>query len=380
MKRVFLLVLDSVGIGALPDAADFGDEGTNTLKSASRYEKFDLPNLASLGLGKIEGVDFVKGDFTRSANSVYGRMIEKSRGKDTTVGHWELAGLVSRRPLPTYPDGFPEEVIAEFSRRIGRGVLCNKPYSGTEVIHDYGEEHIRTGDVIVYTSADSVFQIAAHEDVIPLAELYRICEIAREMLQGEHAVGRVIARPFIGEYPSYTRTAGRHDYSLEPTGVTLLDRLKEAGFDVIGVGKISDIFAGRGITESYPDKGNEACMARTAELAGRDFNGLCFVNLVDFDMVYGHRRDCDGYGEALCRFDGWLGDFLPRLGEDDMLIITADHGCDPGFTKTTDHTREYVPYIAYGKRTVGGSVGTKPGFTFVADSVAESLGLCGWSE
>lgn len=380
MKRVFLIVLDSVGIGALPDAADFGDEGTNTLESASRYEKFDLPNLASLGLGKIEGVTCVKGECTRAANSAYGRMIERSRGKDTTVGHWELAGVVSDRPLPTYPDGFPEEVIAEFSRRIGRGVLCNKTYSGTEVIRDYGEEHIRTGNVIVYTSADSVFQIAAHEDVIPLEELYDICITAREMLKGEHAVGRVIARPFNGEHP-FTRTAGRHDYSLEPTGVTILDKLSEAGYDVIGVGKISDIFADRGITESYPDKGNEACMARTMELTDRDFNGLCFVNLVDFDMVYGHRRDCEGYGEALCRFDAWLGEFLPKLGNDDALIITADHGCDPGFTKTTDHTREYVPYLEYGKR-IGGCAFVRDidSFTFVADSVAVSLGLHGWSE
>lgn len=381
MKRVFLIVLDSLGIGALPDAADFGDEGANTLLSASRYEKFDLPNLASLGLGKIEGVTCVKGNCTKSENSAYGRMIEKSRGKDTTVGHWELAGVVSDHPLPTYPNGFPKDLIEEFSRKIGRGVLCNKTYSGTEVIHDYGEEHVRTGDVIVYTSADSVFQIAAHEDVIPLEELYDICITAREMLKGEHAVGRVIARPFIGEYPSFTRTAGRHDYSLEPTGVTVLDKLKEAGYDVIGVGKISDIFAGRGITESYPDKGNEACMARTMELADKDFDGLCFVNLVDFDMVYGHRRDPEGYGEALCRFDKWLGEFLPKLRQDDALIITADHGCDPGFTKTTDHTREYVPYLEYGKR-IGGSASADDieSFTHVADEVAVLLGLHGWSE
>lgn len=375
MKRVFLIVLDSVGIGALPDAADFGDEGTNTLLSASKYKSFELPNMASLGLGKIDGVNCIHGEHKYVRNSVYGRMMEKSRGKDTTVGHWEIAGVVSERPLPTYPDGFPEKLLRKFSEKIGRGVLCNKPYSGTEVIRDFGEEHIRTGSVIVYTSADSVFQIAAHEDVIPLDELYRICVTAREMLTGEHAVGRVIARPFCGEYPNYIRTKGRHDYSLEPTGETVLDRLKAAGYDVIGVGKISDIFAGRGITESYPDKGNDACMARTAELCGSDFHGLCFVNLVDFDMVYGHRRDPEGYGEALCRFDRWLGDFLPRLGDDDALIITADHGCDPGFAKTTDHTREYVPYLCYGCRIDGHSIGTVGSFTFVAEAVGSLLGL-----
>ncbi|MBE6709218.1 MAG: phosphopentomutase [Ruminococcaceae bacterium] len=371
MKRVFLIVLDSVGIGALPDAAEFGDEGTNTLLSASIYKGFDLPNLASLGLGMIEGVACVKGEY--NGHSDYGRMAEMSRGKDTTVGHWELAGLVSDHPLPTYPNGFPDELIAEFSEKIGRGVLCNKTYSGTEVIHDYGEEHIRTGKVIVYTSADSVFQIAAHEDVVPLEELYDICITARKMLSGEHAVGRVIARPFIGEYPNFTRTAGRHDYSLEPTDTTVLDRLKALGLDVIGVGKISDIFAGCGITESYPDKGNEACMARTMELVEHDFHGLCFVNLVDFDMVYGHRRDPNGYGKALCDFDRWLGDFLPKLGDDDALIITADHGCDPGYTKTTDHTREYVPYLCCHKGSNGNDIGTKPSFTFVADEVMRLL-------
>ena len=372
MKRVFLIVLDSVGIGALPDAAEFGDAGTNTLLSASRYEKFALPNLASLGLGLIEGVSCVDGNY--NGHSDFGRMAELSHGKDTTVGHWELAGLVSDHPLPTYPDGFPHELITEFSEKIGRGVLCNKTYSGTEVIRDYGEEHIRTGDVIVYTSADSVFQIAAHEDIIPLTELYRICEIARKMLSGKHAVGRVIARPFNGKHP-FVRTAGRHDYSLEPTGVTVLDRLKDSGFDVIGVGKISDIFAERGITESYPDKGNEACMARTMELSDRDFNGLCFVNLVDFDMVYGHRRDIDGYGRTLCDFDAWLGEFIPKLGADDALIITADHGCDPGFAESTDHTREYVPYLCYSPSITGKNIGTKPSFTYVADKVIRLLGM-----
>ena len=356
----------------MPDAAEFGDAGVNTLLGASTYPNFDLPNLASLGLGLIDGVTCVTGEY--GEKSAYGRMAELSRGKDTTVGHWEIAGVVSVNPLPTYPYGFPEELIAEFSAKIGRGVICNKTYSGTEVIRDFGDEHVRTGDVIVYTSADSVFQIAAHEDVVPLDELYRICEIAREMLTGEHAVGRVIARPFNGVYP-YTRTAGRHDYSLEPTGVTVLDRLRDSGYDVIGVGKIYDIFAGRGITESFPDKGNDACMARTAELQSRDFNGLCFVNLVDFDMVYGHRRDCDGYGEALCRFDRWLGDFLPKMRDDDTLIITADHGCDPAFAASTDHTREYVPYLCCGKNITPGNIGTKIGFTYVSDEIGRLFGL-----
>ncbi len=371
MKRVFLIVLDSVGIGELPDAAEFGDVGVHTLRSASVYEGFDLPNLARLGLGKVEGAEFVRGEY--GGQGIYGRMAEMSHGKDTTVGHWELAGLVSDHPLPTYPDGFPEELISAFAEKIGRGVLCNKPYSGTEVIRDYGREHIATGDVIVYTSADSVFQIAAHEDVIPLQELYGICLTARSMLTGEHAVGRVIARPFIGEYPEYTRTAGRHDYSLEPAGETVLDRLKAKEFDVIGVGKIGDIFAGRGITESYPDKGNAACMTRTDEIAARDFTGLCFVNLVDFDMEYGHRRDPHGYGEALCVFDKWLGDFLPKLKDDDAIIITADHGCDPAYTETTDHTREYVPYLCYSPSLSGRPVGTKDSFAFVSEEILRML-------
>jgi len=372
-RRVFLIVLDSLGIGALPDAADFGDLGTNTLLSASHSKGFSLPTLARMGLGNIEGVECIPE--TECPAAAFGRMAEMSRGKDTTVGHWELCGLVSEKPLPTYPNGFPADLVAEFSRRIGRGVLCNATYSGTEVIHDFGEEHIRTGNVILYTSADSVFQVAAHEDVIPLEELYDICITAREMLTGEHAVGRVIARPFIGEYPNFTRTAGRHDYSLMPTGETVLDRICAAGLDVIGVGKISDIFAGVGITESFPDKGNDACLARVDDLVKRDFHGLCFINLVDFDMVYGHRRDSQGYGDALNRFDAWLGDFITRLGPDDALIITADHGCDPGYTKSTDHTREYVPILIYGNEITPIDLGTASSFTAAADAVSTLLGI-----
>ena len=373
VKRVFLIVLDSVGIGALPDAADFGDAGTNTLQSASQYKDFSLPNLAGLGLGCIEGLTCVQ--TTNYPIAAYGRMAEKSAGKDTTIGHWELAGVISESPLPTYPDGFPANLIESFSKTIGRGVLCNKPYSGTEVIRDYGVEHIRTGKPIVYTSADSVFQIAAHEDVIPLEELYSICRTAREMLTGKNSVGRVIARPFSGEYPNFVRTAGRHDFSLEPTGVTLLDRLSGAGLDVIGVGKISDIFAGRGVTENYPDKGNAACMARTSELLYRDFSGLCFVNLVDFDMLYGHRNDCDGYGAALCNFDLWLGKFLSGLRQNDVLIITADHGCDPGFKESTDHSREYVPLLVYGKGVRPVPLGTRQTFADLASSIVDIFGL-----
>lgn len=373
VKRVFLIVLDSVGIGALPDAADFGDAGTNTLQSASQYKNFALPNLAGLGLGCIEGVTCVQA--TDNPTAAHGRMAEKSAGKDTTVGHWELAGVISKSPLPTYPDGFPAKLIESFSKAIGRGVLCNKPYSGTEVIRDFGKEHIRTGKPIVYTSADSVFQIAAHEEVIPLDELYGMCRTARGLLTGKDSVGRVIARPFSGEYPNFTRTAGRHDFSLEPAEKTLLDRLSSAGLDVIGVGKISDIFAGRGITENYPDKGNAACTARTSELLCRDFFGLCFVNLVDFDMLYGHRNDCGGYGAALCSFDLWLGEFLTKLRRDDILIITADHGCDPGFKKSTDHSREYVPLLVYGNCIKPSSLGTRSTFADLASFIEEIFGL-----
>lgn len=293
-------------------------------------------------------------------------------GKDTTIGHWEIAGLVSEKPLPTYPNGFPSELIREFERLTGRGVLCNKPYSGTDVIRDYGEEHRRTGKLIVYTSADSVFQIAAHEEIVPIDELYRDCELARELLVGEHGVGRVIARPFEGKHP-FKRTSRRHDYSILPPSQTMLDRLKAAGLDVISVGKIVDIFAGKGITESYRTENNEGGMCTTAAIAARDFHGLCFTNLVDFDMIYGHRNDVKGYADALCRFDAWLGDFLPCLLAEDMLIITADHGCDPS-TPSTDHSREYTPLLIYGKGIKPINLGTRESFADISATVLEALG------
>ena len=293
-------------------------------------------------------------------------------GKDTTIGHWELAGVVSECALPTYPDGFPEEVLEPFCKATGRGVLCNKPYSGTDVIRDYGEQHVKTGDLIVYTSADSVFQIAAHEAVVPVEQLYEYCRMARGILTGKHGVGRVIARPFAGEHP-FARTANRHDFSLEPPEETLLDVLKAAGKAVIGVGKIYDIFAGRGLTEHVYHESNAHGMAHAMAYAKKDFEGLCFVNLVDFDMVYGHRRDIDGYARALSAFDAWLPAFLAALGPEDLVLITADHGCDPGYTATTDHTREYVPLLALGQRVKPANLGTRGSFADVAATVAQVL-------
>ena len=369
-KRVFLIVLDSVGIGEMPDAADWGDEGSNTLKAIRNHPEFNCPNLTEMGLFSIDGID----EKIPSSRTCYARMSESSKGKDTTIGHWEIAGIYSPKPLPTYPNGFPKEVLDEFEKRTGRGVLCNKPYSGTEVIKDYGEEHLKTGKLIVYTSADSVFQIAAHEDLVPIEELYRYCEIAREMLQGEHGVGRVIARPFTGEYP-FKRTPRRHDYSLIPPSATVPSVMKEKGYDVISVGKIFDIFAGQGFTESYPTVNNEDGMDKTMGIANRDFNGLCFVNLVDFDMVYGHRNDIAGYARALTAFDCRLGELLPKLGEEDLLIITADHGCDPA-TPSTDHSREYTPMIAYGKKLKEGvNLGTRESFADIGATVLEWFGL-----
>ena len=369
-KRAFLIVLDSVGIGEMPDAADWGDEGSNTLKAIRNHPNFSCPNLTEMGLFSIDGLD----EKIPSSRTCYARMREASKGKDTTIGHWEIAGIYSPRPLPTYPNGFPQSLLDEFEKRTGRGVLCNKPYSGTEVIKDYGEEHLRTGKLIVYTSADSVFQIAAHEELIPVEELYRYCEIAREMLQGEHGVGRVIARPFTGEYP-FKRTPRRHDYSLIPPSATLPSIMKEEGYDVISVGKIFDIFAGQGFTESYPTVNNQDGMDKTMGIANRDFNGLCFVNLVDFDMVFGHRNDVAGYARALTEFDARLGELLPLLKEDDLLIITADHGCDPA-TPSTDHSREYTPMIAYGKRVKAGvNLGTRESFADIGATVLEWFGI-----
>lgn len=369
-KRVFIIVMDSMGIGEAPDAAHFHDEGSNTLGSIRTHSAFDCPNLASLGLFNIEGV----GGGVTSPRACYARMTERSMGKDTTIGHWEISGLVSELPLPTYPEGFPDEVIEEFSRLTGRRVLCNRPYSGTDVIRDYGREHVETGKLIVYTSADSVFQIAAHEDVVPLDELYAYCETARRLLVGKHGVGRVIARPFNGEWP-YTRTAGRHDFSLEPPKTTMLDIIKGAQLDCISVGKIYDIFAGRGLTESNRIVNNEDGMDKTLAIADRDFCGLCFVNLVDFDMTYGHRNDVAGYAAAMTRFDRRLGELLPKLGDGDYLIITADHGCDPA-TPSTDHSREYTPMLLFGKglRT-GVDLGTRDTFADISATVLDILGL-----
>ena len=370
-KRVFLIVLDSFGIGEMPDSADFGDEGSNTLGSVVTESEFHCPNMHRLGLFNIEGCEKLWKGAVDSPIASFGKMAEVSRGKDTTTGHWEIAGLVSNTPMPTYPNGFPDDVIAEFERRCGKKVLCNKPYSGTDVIRDYGEEHLETDSLIVYTSADSVFQIAAHESKVTLAELYRYCEIAREMLTGEHAVGRVIARPFGGEYP-FKRLAGRHDYSLEPHGETMLDRLKSRGSDVISVGKISDIFAGRGVTESYPTKSNAEGMEIALSLQNKDFYGLCFVNLVDFDMLYGHRNDAVGYARALSEFDVSLGEFLEKMRDEDLLIITADHGCDPK-TPSTDHSREYVPLLVYEKGGEAEDLGTLHGFFTVSQIIEEIL-------
>ncbi len=369
IKRFFLIVLDSVGIGGAPDAESFGDAGSDTLKAIRRDAAFNCPNLKRLGLFNIDGID----GGVKSPLAAYARMCESSNGKDTTIGHWEIAGLISENPLPTYPNGFPEEVLSEFSRAVRRGVLCNRPYSGTDVIRDYGEEHIKTGDLIVYTSADSVFQIAAHESIVPVEELYRYCEIARRILVGKHGVGRVIARPFEGE-PPFKRTPRRHDYSLLPPKRTMLDAIKEAGMDVISVGKISDIFAGVGVTEGERTENNDDGMKKTSALAKRDFHGLCFVNLVDFDMSYGHRNDISGYAAALSRFDAWLGEFLPLLGEEDALIITADHGCDPS-TPSTDHSRECTPMLLYGKGVNSKNLGTRKSFSDIGATVLDALGV-----
>lgn len=380
MKRIFLIVLDSVGIGALPDAHLYGDEGTNTLLSCCKTGLLDIPNMIKLGLSQIEGCEYLG----KSENPLasFGRCREKSKGKDTTTGHWEIAGLVLDRAFPTYPDGFPKEILDEFEKQTGRKVLCNKPYSGTEVIKDYGEQHMKTGALIVYTSSDSVFQIAAHEDIVPVETLYEYCRIARKILVGDHALGRVIARPFIGKVGEFTRTNNRRDFSVEPTGETLLDLLKKNGLDIISVGKINDIFATVGITKDTDSHGNTECMEMTLKMLEKDFNGLCFINLVDFDSSYGHRNNAVGYAEELNRFDKHLGNILPKLRDDDILIITADHGCDPGDI-STDHTREYTPLLVYGKNVKPKNLGTRRSFSDIAASIAEYFGieynLCGIS-
>ena len=371
-KRIFLIVLDSLGIGELPDSADFSDVGANTLKSISHSDKFNIPTLKSLGLANIDSQGYL-GAIEKPLGA-YARMREVSRGKDTTIGHWEIAGLISPEPLPTYPNGFPNEIITEFERLTGRRVICNKPYSGTDVIRDYGREHIETGALIVYTSADSVFQIAAHEDIVPCEQLYEYCKTARALLRGKHAVGRVIARPFRGDYPNFVRTTGRLDFSLEPPNRTMLDAIKEAGGDVIAVGKITDIFAGRGITRTLLSKSNDEGMELTRNLIGENFTGLCFTNLVEFDSVYGHRNNADGYAEALSRADAQIADFMKHMKADDVLMITADHGCDPGDI-STDHTREYTPLLIYGDSIKSVNLGTRESFSDIAATVCEILGI-----
>lgn len=372
MKRVFLIVLDSLGIGEMPDANKFGDKSCNTLKRISESKYFNIPNLISLGISEIDGVDFLPS--TQNPKATYCRLIEKSNGKDTTTGHFEIGGIVSKEPFPTYPNGFPSEIIDEFCKRAGVGVLCNKPYSGTKVINDYGKEHLESGKLIVYTSADSVFQIAAHEEKVPPEKLYEYCKIAREILVGEHAVGRVIARPFITENGSFVRTANRHDFSVKPPKKTMLDAIKEANGTVYAIGKINDIFAGVGITKYDYTHSNSEGMQLAKKATEMDFEGLCFVNLVDFDMLYGHRQDIDGYAKALSEFDAFLPEILSGLREDDLLIITADHGCDPGDSHT-DHTREYVPMIIYGKKVKPVNLGTVDGFTTIAATVTDYLDI-----
>ena len=374
IKRIFLIVLDSCGVGAAPDSAAFGDIGVNTLRSCAASPKFSIPHLIEAGLGNLDGIDYLPK--TDHPTAALARLQEASMGKDTTIGHWEIAGIISPSPLPTYPQGFPQEVLEEFEKQTGRGVLCNLPYSGTDVIRDYGEEQKKTGKWIVYTSADSVFQVAANENWIPLEELYDACRKARAILRGKHGVGRVIARPYVGQSPSeFRRTSNRHDFSLEPPKQTMLDAIKAAGLDTLAVGKIYDIFAGQGTTEHIFNKSNADGMAHTDDYAARDFRGLCFVNLVDFDMQYGHRRDVDGYANALTEFDTWLGQFLPKLGDEDLVMITADHGCDPAYTATTDHTREYVPLVVLGKQVKPVNLGTRKSFADIAATVTELLNV-----
>ncbi len=372
MKRVFLIVLDSLGAGSLPDAALYGDEGAHTLKSISKSQKFNIPTLKRMGIGNIEGLEFLKTDDVPLC--AYGRCEEQSAGKDTTTGHWEIAGLVLGKPFPTFPNGFGKDIIDAFCEKTGRGILCNKPYSGTQVIEDYGEEHIKTGKLIVYTSADSVFQIAAHESVVPRNELYEYCEIARKLLQGKSGVGRVIARPFTGEKGSFKRTDGRHDYSIPPFDDTMNDKIKNAGKSVIAIGKINDIFAGKGITKAIPTASNENGCDELEKIMDTDFDGLCFVNLVDFDMVYGHRNDVDGYAQALSQFDTRLGKILGKLREDDVLVLTADHGCDPGF-KGTDHTREYIPLLVCGEKIKNIPLGTRKTYADIGRTICDWLSV-----
>ena len=374
MKRIFLIVLDSFGIGAMPDSEAFGDVNVNTLAACATSPELKIPNMIAAGLGNIDGVSCLPK--VEKTTGAYARLTEKSMGKDTTIGHWEIAGVVSENPLPTYPEGFPQEVLKAFEEATGREVMCNLPYSGTDVIRDYGEAQLDSGKWIVYTSADSVFQVAANEEHIPLEELYDACHKARNILRGKHGVGRVIARPYVGKSKAdFKRTSNRHDYSLEPPKATMLDAIKAAGLDSIAVGKIHDIFAGYGDTEYVYNKSNANGMEHALNYANKDFHGLCFVNLVDFDMQFGHRRDIPGYAKALTEFDSWLPSLMEKLGQEDLVMITADHGCDPSYTATTDHTREYVPLLILGKQVKPVNLGTRASFADIAATVTDLLGV-----
>jgi phosphopentomutase len=372
-RAVLLIVLDSVGVGDAPDAGEFGDEGSATLPHvAQAVGGLALPNLESLGLGHVASIEGVAA--VESPAGGFGRMTEVSAGKDTTTGHWEIAGIVLTKPFPTYPDGFPPEVIGAFEEAVGRDVLGNVAASGTEIIERLGAEHVRTGKPIVYTSGDSVFQVAGHVDAIPLEELYRMCEIAREILRGEHEVGRVIARPFAGEEGHFQRTPDRHDFSVEPPQETVLDAISGAGLEVRGVGKIRDIFAGRGVTSSHPTRSNADGIEACKEEIHTIDRGLVFANLVDFDQAYGHRNDPQGYAQALIEFDAALPSIQASLGRDDLLIITADHGNDPT-TPSTDHSRERVPLIVWGPSMGGVELGTRASFSDCGKTVADLLGV-----
>jgi phosphopentomutase len=374
LKRAIIVVLDGVGAGDAPDAAAYGDAGTNSLgHCASAVGGLALPNLGQMGLGNITPME---GTPARSdASGAWGKMAERSAGKDSTTGHWEISGVILKRPLPTYPDGFPPDLVAQFEAAIGRKVLGNKAASGTEIIKELGEEHLRTGRPILYTSADSVFQVAAHQDVIPLEDLYAMCLTARKMLTGDHAVGRVIARPFEGTPGHFARTAHRRDFSLEPLGTTLLDLLQARGDAVIGVGKIEDLFAGRGLTEGNHTETNKDGMAATLGYLERDFTGLLFVNLVECDMLWGHRRDAQGYAQALREVDAWIPDVQARMRPGDALFITGDHGVDPT-ARGTDHTRECVPLLAWGPALRGGvDLGTRATFADLGQTVAAAFGV-----
>lgn len=374
INRVILIVLDSVGVGELPDAPDYGDTGSNTLGNITKVcGGIKLPNMAGMGLGKIDGIDYlpIPADIVGS----YGRMAEVSKGKDTITGHWEISGLQLEYPFPTYPNGFSKEILNKFEQHTGRGVLANSVASGTEIIKEYGEEHMKTGKLIVYTSADSVFQIAAHEEIVPIEELYRICKIARDMLQGENMVGRVIARPFIGQPGSFTRTPNRRDFSAEPTSDTILDKLQKKGLDVIAVGKIEDIFSGKGISQAEHTKSNMNGVDVTLKYMKENNKGIIFTNLVDFDMLFGHRNNPEGYKQALEEFDARLPEIISAMREDDLLLITADHGCDPT-TPSTDHSREHVPVILYGKNIKPDvNLGTRKTFADLASTIAEIFGI-----